>query len=88
MTRGRNVAQLRLVHARHHEGELLCSEAERRVRVVQYTPPLYTVHISCRSSVSETCTVHMKYAGAYTCIEAHGYYFLLYCDRRSGRSLG
>jgi len=40
-------------------GELLRSEAYRRVRVVRYTPPLYTIHTSCRSSVSETCTWDM-----------------------------
>jgi len=54
------------------DGELLCSEAERRVRVVQYTPPLYTIHTSCRSSVSKTCTWDMYGLQTVVCIAQRG----------------
>jgi len=52
------------------EGELVGSEADRRVRVVRYTPPLYTIHTSCRSSIRDMytdtvyrrqCVLHYEY---------------------------
>jgi len=57
------------------EVELLGSEADYRVWVVWvvwYTPPLYTIHTSCRSSFCETCTCDMYGLQTAVCIALWG----------------